>query len=45
MIEVKNLEKSFGTLKVLNGVSFELDRGQVLTIVGPSGSGKSTMLR
>lgn len=45
MIEVKDLKKSFGTLKVLDGVGFIVDRGQVLTIIGRSGSGKSTMLR
>lgn len=45
MIEVKHVKKSFGDLKVLNDVSFNVARGDVLTIIGPSGSGKSTMLR
>ncbi len=44
-MEVKNLEKSFGALKVLRGISFKLERGQVISILGPSGSGKSTLLR
>jgi ABC-type polar amino acid transport system ATPase subunit len=45
MIEVKELKKSFGTLDVLRGVSFGVDKGQVVVVLGPSGSGKSTMLR
>ena len=45
MIEVQDLRKSFGKLEVLAGLGFEVDRGQVLTIIGPSGSGKSTILR
>jgi polar amino acid transport system ATP-binding protein len=45
MIEVRNLRKSYGALKVLNGISFDVDKGEVVVILGPSGSGKSTMLR
>ena len=45
MIEVKGLKKSFGDLEVLKGIDQNIDKGEVLCIVGPSGSGKSTMLR
>ena len=45
ILEVQDLEKSFGGLKVLRGVSFSLEKGQVLAIIGSSGSGKTTLLR
>lgn len=45
MIRVSDVHKSFGDLKVLDGMSFDVTRGEVLAIIGPSGSGKSTMLR
>ena len=44
-IRVSNLEKHFGSVKVLCGISFNLSRGQVLVLIGPSGSGKTTLLR
>ncbi len=45
MIEVKNLEKSFGKLRVLKGINETVKDGEVVCIIGPSGSGKSTFLR
>ncbi|MCI5480333.1 MAG: amino acid ABC transporter ATP-binding protein [Lachnospiraceae bacterium] len=45
MIQVKGLKKNFGNLEVLKGVDMEIDRGEVVVIIGPSGSGKSTFLR
>ncbi|WP_323958399.1 amino acid ABC transporter ATP-binding protein [Brevibacillus composti] len=45
MIEVSNLKKSFGALDVLKNVSFQVEKGEVIAVIGPSGSGKSTMLR
>ena len=45
ILEVRNLKKGFGSTDVLKGVSFELEKGQVLAIIGSSGSGKTTLLR
>jgi polar amino acid transport system ATP-binding protein len=45
VLKVEDLHKSYADIKVLNGVSFEIDRGQIKVICGPSGSGKSTLLR
>lgn len=45
ILEVKNIEKSFGKTEVLKGVSFSLNEGEVLSIIGSSGSGKTTLLR
>ncbi|OIJ15995.1 peptide ABC transporter ATP-binding protein [Anaerobacillus arseniciselenatis] len=45
MIKVKNLYKSFGKLEVLKDISTQIDKGDVVAIIGPSGSGKSTFLR
>ncbi len=45
VLEVKDLKKSFGKTEVLKGVTFSLDEGEVLSIIGSSGSGKTTILR
>lgn len=45
MLEVKNLCKRFGSLEVLKDISFDVEQGNVIAIIGPSGSGKSTLLR
>ena len=45
MLEAKNIRKSFAAAEILKGISFTLDKAQVLSIIGPSGSGKSTLLR
>ena len=45
IIKIEQLEKSFGDLHVLKGINLEVDRGEVVCIIGASGSGKSTMLR
>ena len=45
MVSLRDVHKSFGTLKVLNGVSLDVMKGDVICIIGPSGSGKSTLIR
>jgi polar amino acid transport system ATP-binding protein len=45
LIRIKNLYKSFGDTEVLKGVSIDINRGEVVSIIGPSGSGKTTLLR
>ena len=45
VLQVSNIKKGFGSTDVLRGVSFSLEQGQVLTIIGSSGSGKTTLLR
>jgi lipoprotein-releasing system ATP-binding protein len=45
IIQAKGIEKSFGTLKVLKGVDFQVDKSEVVAIMGASGAGKSTLLQ
>ncbi len=45
ILTVQDIHKSFGGEEVLKGISFSIEKGEVLTVIGPSGSGKSTLLR
>ena len=45
ILEIINLHKKFGNLHVLKGINMEVEKGEVVVIIGPSGSGKSTLLR
>ncbi len=45
MIEVRDIHKSYGPVEVIRGISFDVEPGEVVCIIGPSGSGKSTILR
>ena len=45
VLSLRRLEKSFGPLRVLRGVDLDVEKGEVLCLIGPSGSGKSTLLR
>lgn len=45
LLEIKNLKKNFGELKVLKDINISIEKGEVLVLIGPSGSGKSTFLR
>ena len=45
MIKVTNLKKSFGNLRVLDGINFKVRKGELVTVLGPSGCGKTTLIR
>ncbi len=43
-IEVKNLHKAFGDLKAVNGISFDVEKGEIFSLLGPNGAGKTTSI-
>ncbi len=45
MIQVKGIQRSFGTLQVLQGVDLQVNKGEIVSIIGPSGAGKTTLLQ
>ena len=45
LLEMNHIRKSFGDTEVLKDISFSVEEGEVISIIGPSGSGKSTLLR
>ena len=45
IISVRNLSKSYGSKKVLDGVSFDLERGHIIGLLGPNGSGKTSLIK
>ena len=45
MIQLESITKNFGSLQVLKGISFTIEKGEVVSIVGPSGAGKTTLLQ
>ena len=45
MIQIKNIKKSYGALQVLKGIEFEVQKGEIISLVGASGAGKTTLLQ
>ena len=44
MIKLEGITKSFGSLQVLKGIDLEINKGEIVSIIGPSGAGKTTLL-
>ena len=44
-VEIKSLSANYGSLKVIDDLSIQLNKGQIVSLIGPSGSGKSTLLK
>ena len=45
IINVENIERTFGSTKAIDGISFSVDEGEVFGVLGPNGSGKTTLVR